>query len=261
MALQADDVGRYYEEPAARPGKRWVLRDVDCVVRNGEILAVLGRNGVGKTTLLRVLVGLDEPQVGTVSGIPSLQDRPGHFGICFQEIEETLLPWRTNLGNAAAGLEAVGCERAEARRRVGDFVDEYGLEGVPWDRTPGLSSGGERQMVSLVRACVMRPRILAVDEPLSRIDPAHVWEWREFLLRFVTEHEVACLIVTHSLDDALYVADRVQVLAANEESRGGASLAESHAVSVERHMRRAWRRSRGYQELRANLADALEGLV
>lgn len=178
----------------ARP----VLRGVDLAVRQGEFVCVVGRSGVGKTTLLRVLAGLDRDFAGTVA-----IDR--RRGLMFQD--PSLLPWQRVLTNVTLGLP-----KREARDAGLRALAEVGLEDRP-DAWPLDLSGGERQRVALARALVRRPRLLLLDEPFGALDAFTRTQMQQLLNRVVQAHAAAGILVTHDLDEAILLANRVIVLA------------------------------------------------
>ena len=233
-----------------------VLEGVNLTLPCGQIVAIVGRNGVGKSTLARIFAGLQTPSTGHVQWHGNAIQVP-RCAISMQEIDESLLPWRTNLRNITIGLEAFGVPTQVATERGRAFVERYRLP-VPLDEHPGTSSGGHRQMVSAVRAAIVKPALLILDEPFSRIDPTQVWLWRQFLLDYVSDSGSACMIITHSLDDALYVADEVTLLSRSGDR--GATIVSSVRVSVGRARRRDWRRTSDYADLRQRLADEIEAL-
>lgn len=249
-ALRA--VSKAYANPNGRHVD--VLRDVDLDLVAGRLTVLVGRNGVGKSTLLRLAAGLEPPTTGTVYRAADTASRP-QVGLMYQEVEESLLPWRTNLGNIAFGLEAARSKPAQARSAARSFVAEHDLP-IPLDNHPGTSSGGQRQMVAVVRAAVLRPALLALDEPFSKIDPSLVWRWRRFLVEFVRSARPAALVVTHSLDDAVYTADEICVLDRTPE---GSRLLHVATVEVPDDDRHRWRGSAEAQRLRLTIADAVEG--
>jgi sulfonate transport system ATP-binding protein len=187
-----------------------VLRDLDLDVRNGEALAVVGPSGCGKTTLLRILAGLDDPDAGDVM----IDGRPVHGlgterAIIFQE--PRLLPWLTVLGNVAFGLEVRGTPTAEAEARAHHYIHLVGLAEFE-TAYPRQLSGGMAQRVGIARALTIQPEILLLDEPLGALDAMTKLTMQEELARIWREEEVTMILVTHDLEEAIYLADRVLVM-------------------------------------------------
>jgi sulfonate transport system ATP-binding protein len=182
-------------------GSHVVLDDLDLDIAPGEFVALLGRSGSGKSTLLRILAGLDAPQAGTA-------DVDGVASVAFQE--PRLLPWRRVADNVGLGLRRRG--RAERRTRATEVLAEVGL-GDKASVWPVTLSGGQAQRASLARALVNDPELLLLDEPFSALDALTRIEMHALVLSIWTEHRPSVLLVTHDVDEALRLADRVIVLA------------------------------------------------
>lgn len=194
-----------------------VLRGVDLDVRSGEALAIVGASGSGKTTLLRVLAGLDAADSGEVriDGV-QVQGVGRERAVIFQE--PRLLPWLTVLGNVAFGLEVRGASRAEAEARARRYIRLVGLEDFA-DAWPRQLSGGMAQRVGIARALTVQPEILLLDEPLGALDAMTKMTMQEELARIWREEAVTMILVTHDLEEAIYLADRVLVLAKERGAR------------------------------------------
>ncbi len=177
---------------------RLVLDGVDLDIEPGEFVAMLGVSGTGKSTLLRALAGLDREVTGELSV-------PGPVAVAFQE--PRLLPWRRVLANVSLGLRA-GDPAAVGRRAL----EEVGLaeRAGAW---PLTLSGGEAQRTALARALVREPSLLLLDEPFSSLDALTRIAMHRLVLRLWERHRPAVLLVTHDVDEALILADRVLVLA------------------------------------------------
>ena len=193
-------------------GVRPVLRGLDLDVAPGEVLAVVGPSGCGKTTLLRLLAGLEAPDRGEVR----LDGRPvagpgAERAVIYQE--PRLLPWLSVLDNVAFGLDLRGVPRAEARERARHCIRLVGLAEfeTAW---PRQLSGGMAQRVGIARALAVRPGILLLDEPLGALDAMTKLTMQEELTRIWREEGVTMVLVTHDLEEAIFLADRVLVLSA-----------------------------------------------
>jgi sulfonate transport system ATP-binding protein len=180
-----------------RFGSRSVLESLDLTISPGEIVALIGRSGSGKSTLLRVMAGLDDRVEGEV-------EIDGTIGVAFQE--SRLVPWRNVLDNVSLGLR--GRDPVTAARTA---LAEVGLEShaAEW---PLTLSGGEAQRVSLARALVREPSLLLLDEPFGALDALTRITMHRLMLELWEEHRPAILLVTHDVDEALALADRVLVL-------------------------------------------------
>jgi NitT/TauT family transport system ATP-binding protein len=195
------------------PSGPLVLDDVSLAVRTGEFVALLGASGCGKTTYLSILSGLIDPTAGSVwvngedvTATPTLSRT-----IVFQS--DRLFPWRTALRNVTFGLEVRGDGKADARRRGEDALRLVGLGGH-LDAYPRQLSGGMRQRVNVARALVMAPDFLLMDEPFASLDAQTREVMQLELLRILSTTDVGVVLVTHQIEEALYLADRVVVMAA-----------------------------------------------
>lgn len=201
-------ISRSYQ--TARGERVAALDAVDLSVAPGELVCIIGRSGCGKTTLLRIAAGLDEPTAGTVHlhGVPVTRPTPS-IGMVFQE--DRLLPWRTVLDNVALGPELAGVAAGERRELARRFVALVGL-GEFASAYPGELSGGMRQRAALARALATSPEVILMDEPFGALDAQTRAQMQEELLRLRGLTGAAVVFVTHSIDEALVLADRVVVL-------------------------------------------------
>ena len=187
-----------------------VLRDLNLDIEAGESLAIVGASGSGKTTLLRVLAGLEAADGGQVliDGEP-IRGVGTDRAVIFQE--PRLLPWLTVLGNVAFGLESRGVDKAEAQSRAGHYIRLVGLQEFE-TAYPRQLSGGMAQRVGIARALTVQPQILLLDEPLGALDAMTKITMQEELARIWHDEKVTMILVTHDLEEAIYLADRVLVL-------------------------------------------------
>ena len=196
--------------PSAGRDRLTALDDLDLTVEPGEIVALIGPNGSGKSTLLRVIDGLLRPDRGSVSidGEPVTGPSP-RVGLVFQE--PRLLPWRTAGENVAYPLELAGTPPTERRRRVEALLETVGLRGAG-DLIPSRMSGGMRQRASLARTLATDPQVLLLDEPFSALDELTRERLNLELLGIAGRARATVVIVTHSVQEAIFLADRVVVL-------------------------------------------------
>ena len=224
------------------PG-RAPLGPVDLVVAPGEIVAIVGASGAGKSTVLRLLAGLETPSDGAVA------TPPGRTGFVFQAA--TLMPWADALANVALPLELAGLARPEAHARAAEALAAVGL-GDRLDARPRQLSGGMAMRVSLARALSLEPDLLLLDEPFAALDSITRRGLIEDLHRLWAARSVAMVFVTHDVEEAAYLAGRVVVL----------SGADGRAVSdipMPGPLPRPddWRREPAYREAVETVADAL----
>ncbi len=199
----------------SKPGQRYTaVRDVTLAVAAGEFVSVVGPTGCGKSTLLNVAAGLLAPSAGTVEvfGVP-LAGINARAGYMFQA--ESLMPWRTALQNVMAGLEFRGA--AEARVQADAWLKRVGLGGFG-DRYPHQLSGGMRKRVSLAQTLVLDPDIILMDEPFSALDVQTRQLMENELLGLWSAKKKAVLFITHDLDEAIAMSDRVVCLSAGPAS-------------------------------------------
>lgn len=195
-----------------------VLRSLNLDIRPGECLVIVGVSGSGKTTLLRILAGLERADGGAVAIDGRAIEGVGEErAVIFQE--PRLLPWLTVLGNVAFGLEVRGVPKAEAEKRARFYIALVGLAEFS-DAYPRQLSGGMAQRIGIARALTVQPEILLLDEPLGALDAMTKISMQEELARIWSEENVTMVVVTHDLEEAIYLADRVLIL---PKEKGGAA--------------------------------------
>jgi NitT/TauT family transport system ATP-binding protein len=191
-----------------------IIADIDFTVRHGEFLSMVGPSGCGKTTLLMCLAGLAPTSGGSIGflGAPLVGPAPG-ISVVFQDYSRSLLPWKSNLDNVVFGMRRVSdTSRRDKRERARELLVNLGLEGFE-GHYPWQVSGGMQQRVAIARALAARSRLLLLDEPLAALDAQTRAEMQDLLLDLAARYRQTCLLVTHDVDEAVYVADRVLVLA------------------------------------------------
>ena len=194
-----DDTGSHVE----------VLRDINLSVRRGEFLSIIGSSGCGKTTLLRLIAGLDKPETGTLilNGEQIFGPDPQR-GYVFQH--GGLFQWLTVEKNIATGLKARHVYK-ENKDRVAHYIDLIGLKGFE-KSYPHQLSGGMAQRVAIARALINNPKVLLLDEPMSALDSFTRSDIQDKLLELHKENKTTMILVTHDVDEAIYLSDRIVVM-------------------------------------------------
>ena len=201
-----------------RAGERYIaVGDTTLHVAPGEFVSVVGPTGCGKSTLLNVAAGLLEPSSGSVEvfGEP-LKGINARAGYMFQA--EALMPWRNAIGNVAAGLEFRGVSEAEAAKAAGEWLKRVGLGGFE-NRYPHQMSGGMRKRTALAQTLILDPDIILMDEPFSALDIQTRQLMENEVLALWQAKRKAVLFITHDLDEAIAMSDRVVVLSAGPATR------------------------------------------
>lgn len=246
--VRLDAVGRSFPAAGAR---QVVLREVDLDLTAGEIVAVVGPSGCGKSTLLRLIAGLDRPSAGEIRiGDTPLRGTDPRTAVAFQE--PRLLPWRTLEHNVALGLPR-GTGRREGRERVRELLQLVGLEHAATQR-PREVSGGMAQRASLARALARSPEVLLLDEPFGALDALTRLRMQDLLLEIHAAEPTTVLVVTHDVEEALYLADRVLLLRSLLEDSSSGSIARTVEVPGDRPRDRA---DRTLADLRVELLEGL----
>jgi nitrate ABC transporter ATP-binding subunit len=208
--LVIDGVSKVY--PTAK-GPYTVLDNISLEVAEGEFICVIGHSGCGKSTLLDLVSGFGQPTSGEVrlESVPIREPGPDRM-VVFQNY--SLLPWMSAAENVALAVNTVFPHlkrNGDASRIVDSHLAMVGLSEAA-DKKPGSLSGGMKQRVSIARALALQPKVLILDEPFGALDPITKEELQEELLKIWQEHKVTVLMITHSIDEALFLADRVVMM-------------------------------------------------
>jgi NitT/TauT family transport system ATP-binding protein len=211
-------------------GTLTVLEDVSFQVRRGEFVSIVGGSGTGKTTLLRILGGLAAPRPGSVVEYHgnAVVTPPEGVAFVFQDYRGSLLPWRNVLRNVELGIEATCRGRTERRERAQKVLSLVGLDHRGADY-PSRLSGGMQQRVQIARALAMQPEVLLMDEPFGALDAMTKAVLQDELLRLHQITGTTVLFVTHDIEEAVYLSDRVVVL-----SHTPARIAAEFAIDLPR---------------------------
>jgi NitT/TauT family transport system ATP-binding protein len=196
-------------------GGRAILSGIDVSVRKGEFLSVVGPSGCGKTSLLNLAAGLLMPTAGSVTyeGKPVLGPRQD-IAIVFQDYGKALLPWRTAAGNIALALEAIHFPKAEREARIAELLDLIGLSEHA-AKFPSQLSGGMQQRLQIARCLAQNPKVLLMDEPFGALDAMTRQALQDEVLAIAARTGATVLFITHDLEEAIYLGDRVIAMRPN----------------------------------------------
>jgi NitT/TauT family transport system ATP-binding protein len=247
--LQFQDVRLVY-------GEQVVLGGLSLALRRGEILCLVGPSGCGKTTALRIAAGLVKPNGGEARFDGAAIKGPRRdVAVVFQDYAKALLPWRTAAGNVSLALEAQGTPRAQRAQRIADLLKRVGLAGQE-EKFPAQMSGGMQQRLQIARCLAQEPAALMMDEPFGALDAMTRQDLQDAMLGIARSTGATILFVTHDLEEAIYLGDRVIGLAPNPGRIG---------IEIEVDLPRprdqvATRESPAFLALRRRLYDFIHGV-
>jgi NitT/TauT family transport system ATP-binding protein len=199
------------KEFATRDGMFVAIDGLTLDIPTGQFFVIVGPSGCGKTTLIRVLAGLEAASSGSIAVAKGSEGRPAN-SMVFQG--DSIFPWMTVWGNAAYGLKMRGIAPAKIKETVGYYLDRTGLTRFA-DRYPHQLSGGMKQRVSIARAFANDPEVLLMDEPFSALDEQNKTLLQQELLRIWDETKKTVVFITHSVDEAVTLGDRIMVMSAH----------------------------------------------
>ncbi len=245
MVFEVKNVGKVFN---SNNKDMEILQNIDLTVKDGEFLAFVGPSGCGKTTLLRMIAGLDFPTTGyiTENNQPIVRPSPDR-GFVFQQY--SLFPWRNVLDNVAFGLEVRGIETAERYERAKKYIEMVGLSQF-YDSYPNQLSGGMKQRAAIARALVNDPNALLMDEPFAALDVLSRHKLQEELVHIFEEENKTIIFVTHNIDEAVFLADRVVVL-----SQRPGKIIKTFNIELERIRDRT---ETGYLDIKREITGLLE---
>ncbi|MCX6499403.1 MAG: ABC transporter ATP-binding protein [Arthrobacter sp.] len=241
-------------------GPNEILGDISVDVRAGEFLCIVGPSGAGKTTLLQCLSGLLAPTSGSVSlrGV-EVSEPPAEMAIVFQDYSRSLMPWLSVLDNVALPLRSTKMAKAEIKKKSTAALEEVGLAGH-LDKYPWQLSGGMQQRVAIARALAFEPAIVLMDEPFASVDAQTRSDLEDLTLKVKQHLGITIVLVTHDIDEAVYLSDRVLVLGGRPTEV--VDLIETHLgedrdqITTKSTPQFAELRARVYQEIRRQTVPA-----
>lgn len=246
-------------------GTNEVLGDISLNVRAGEFMSIVGPSGAGKTTLLQCLSGLISPTSGTVSlNGRKVVEPPAEMAIVFQDYSRSLMPWLSVLDNVMLPLRSIVRDKNERKEKAIEALSEVGLRGHT-NKYPWQLSGGMQQRVAIARALAYAPAIVLMDEPFASVDAQTRADLEDLILRVKNHLGITIMLVTHDIDEAVYLADRVLVL--GRKPTEVVDLIETHLgnerdqISTKATREFAELRTRVYQQIRHNDIPSSSGSV
>jgi NitT/TauT family transport system ATP-binding protein len=208
-AIELDNVSLEY---GVGPGAHTILSSIDLSVRAGEFLSIIGPSGCGKTTLLRLMAGLVRPTGGTITAGGDPIERPSRKrAIVFQDYGKALLPWRRVWSNVALPLEETGLGARQRREKALELLRVMRLEAVA-EQYPEQLSGGMQQRVQIARSLAQDPEVWLMDEPFGALDAITRQQLQDEVARVAAARGMTVVFITHDLEEAIYLGDRVVVL-------------------------------------------------
>ena len=234
-------------------GDKTVLEDINFSMRSGEFVTFVGSSGCGKSTLLRLIAGLDHPSSGTIHVDGSPVEGPGpDRGMVFQKY--SLYPWLNAADNVAFGMRLQGMTSADVRDRTAYFLEVVGLRDAA-TKLPRELSGGMQQRVAIARALATNPSVLLLDEPFGALDLQNRETMQDFLHKLWQRTGLTVLLITHDVEEALVLAQRVHVLAPNP-----GRIIRSLDVTLDKSDLDQLRLSAEFLQLRRSLSGSLRQL-
>lgn len=250
LSISCNAISKIYP---SRTGPIQALDEVTFNAKGQDFICILGPSGCGKTTLLKIIGGILEPTSGAMRFNTEPKDDQFRTSLVFQE--QGLFPWMTVIENAAFGLEMLGIPKENRLRQAQQFIDRFGLHDFS-DNYPSDLSGGMRQRVAIARAFLANSQIMLMDEPFASLDAQTRWVLQEELIQIWEENKRMVIYVTHDIEEAILLADRILVMT----GRPG-KIREQLSVSLPRPRSRLGERNQAVEELKSKIWKMLENEV
>jgi NitT/TauT family transport system ATP-binding protein len=206
MGLELRNIRKYYTHLNTKE-EIYAIKSIDCKVEDGEFVSIIGPSGCGKTTLLRIISGLEQPSSGKIilEG-RQIEETSGQAGLIFQEY--ALFPWRTVIDNITFGLEIKNIPKQKRKEMAHFYINKFNLHGFE-NKFPKELSGGMKQRVAIARTLITNPALLLMDEPFGSLDSQTRNSMQEFLLNVWQDTKKTVLFVTHNIDEAVFLSQKV----------------------------------------------------
>jgi NitT/TauT family transport system ATP-binding protein len=254
LIIEAKSIHMDYQTPS---GVKHVLQDVNFSLRQGEFASIVGPSGVGKTTLLRLLTGLMTPTTGSIEFKgQKVTAPPAGLSVVMQDYTRSLMPWLTVEKNISLPLKKMGMSKSDQQETIESVLKEVGLKGAQ-KNYPWQLSGGMQQRVAIARAIAVRPQLLIMDEPFASVDAQTRFDLEDLVLKVRDDFKITTAMVTHDIDEAVYLSDKVIVLYGSP-----ASVKEIIDVRLPFPRNQIDTRSNDeFTELRTNIYEQVRGIV
>jgi NitT/TauT family transport system ATP-binding protein len=254
LIIEAKSIHMDYQTPS---GVKHVLQDVNFSLNQGEFASIVGPSGVGKTTLLRLLTGLMTPTTGSIEFKgQKVTAPPAGLSVVMQDYTRSLMPWLTVEKNISLPLKKMGMSKSDQQETIESVLKEVGLKGAQ-KNYPWQLSGGMQQRVAIARAIAVRPQLLIMDEPFASVDAQTRFDLEDLVLKVRDDFKITTAMVTHDIDEAVYLSDKVIVLYGSP-----ASVKEIIDVRLPFPRNQIDTRSNDeFTELRTNIYEQVRGIV
>jgi NitT/TauT family transport system ATP-binding protein len=250
--IQLHDVAKTFP---GDPRPREVLANISLSVKKGEVIAIRGDNGTGKTTLLNLIAGLDVPTKGSITLNDAAEGGKPRVGFAQQDYTSSLLPWYNVIENIALPLKIKNVDRKEREEKAKALLSRLNFELLPESAYPHQLSGGQKQRVAISRALIHDPHVLLLDEPFANLDAHTIRDLQNTLSDVYEAAQPTMLIVSHEIAHCIFLADRIVVLHGSP-----AKIAVEFEVKLPRPRRRQIMFTAEYEKIRSRIIEAEEVL-